>query len=430
MNDFLKKCTLLFLGVCAFFPPSLTATEKDSNRKDINWSIHIDKNQDQIKTTLFNLGVISNLNIQKGLGVNLLYSAIHEQMYGLQLSGVLGYAQNADGVQVGGLANFTKNNASGLMLSGLMNASGGMARGFQFAGITNISGKNMDGLALAGLMNVSTDTMNGVQLSTLLNASGRELNGVQLSLLSNVGARITGVQSSFISNIAAEQMNGLQFAGVANIAYTLDRGMQFSSLANVCLDNMNGVQMALGNYAENVEGTQIGLLNLSTGKVNGWQVGIVNHSKDTTAHKIGLVNVTPKTKIQAMIFGSNTSKINIAVRFKNRTNYSILGVGTHYLDLNDDFSGCLFYRTGLYFPIRKRFEISGDVGYFHIENFEDENVNVPDRMYSIQGRLNLSYRLLPKLSLFASTGYAMTRYYKKNKLFENKGIIEGGIILF
>ena len=424
-----RKLTVLII-ICLAFPTFLTAKHNTSRKRDINWSININKQQDSLRTTLFNLGLISNLHEQKGLGINLFYGAVHQHMYGFQLAGFLSYSNYASGVQVGGFANIIKQDVSGIMLSGLMNATGGVTKGLQIAGITNISGKQFDGLSLAGIMNVSAEELNGLQLSGILNASGKRLNGVQLSILSNVGADVVGVQSSMISNIAAERIKGLQLAGVANIAFNMYKACQVSSLTNICLDDMDGFQFALGNYAENVKGAQIGLLNLSTGKVNGWQIGIVNHSKDTVAHKIGLVNVTPKTRIQAMVFGSNTSKINVAVRFKNRTNYSILGLGTHYFDMNDDFSGCVFYRTGLYFPIKKKFEISGDLGYFHIENFEDETIEVPDRLYSIQARLNLSYRILRKLSIFASTGYAMTRFYKKNKLFENKGIIEGGIILF
>lgn len=430
MNLILRKIAPVLLLGTLLLPFSSSARSRPSKRHDINWSVNINKRQDSIRLTLFNLGIISNIQDLRGFGVNVVHSAVHEEMNGFQLTGLLSYASAANGLQVGGLANIVKNEVNGFMLSGLVNAVGGESSGVQLSGITNISGKRFNGLALSGLMNVSSDELNGVQLSSLLNASGKNIKGVQMSLLSNLATEIHGLQSSMISNIAADRINGLQFSGVANIAFNVSKGMQFSSLTNVCLDNMEGVQFALGNYAENVNGTQIGLLNLSTGKVNGWQIGVVNHSKDTTSHKIGLVNITPKTRIQAMIFGSNTSKINVAVRFKNRQNYSILGIGTHYLDMNDDFSGCLFYRTGIYFPLKKGFEVSGDLGYFHIENFEDEHVNAPERMYSVQARVNLSYRILPKLSIFATTGYAMTRHYKKNKLFENKGIIECGFILF
>ncbi len=430
MKHKLKRMAIL-LGVPILLVPLVGSAEsRTAKRHDINWSVNLYKQRDSLKITLFNLGLISNTQSQSGFGLNLVYGAVHKKMTGVQLAGLLSYANSANGLQIGGLANFVKHDVNGVMLSGLVNAAGGKSKGFQLSGITNIAGEQFDGLALSGLMNVSAEKMNGVQLSALLNTSGKQLKGVQMSILSNVGLSIKGIQSSLISNIAADRIRGVQFAGVANIAFNADKAVQFSSLTNVCIDNMKGVQFALGNYAENVKGAQIGLLNLSTGKVDGWQIGIVNHSKDSTAHKVGLVNITPRTRIQAMIFGSNTSKINVAVRFKNKQNYSILGAGTHYLDMNDDFSGCLFYRTGLYFPLKKGFEISGDLGYFHIENFEDENVQAPDRMYSLQARINLSYQILPKLGLFASTGYAMTRYYKKNKLFENKGIIECGIILF
>jgi len=75
-------------------------------------------------------------------------------------------------------------------------------------------------------------------------------------------------------------------------------------------------------------------------------------------------------------------------------------------------------------------EISGDLGYFHIENFENEDAETPERMYSLQARVNLEYKIRPKFSIFASGGYGMTRYYDKNKFYEKKPIIEIGVVLF
>lgn len=431
MNIHIRLLATFLLAMTVVLPSSLCAQSHTKKSKEINWSINISKQQDSIKTTFFNLGLVSNLQEQHGAGINLISSVVRQSMKGFQLAGIMSFTgDNAEGFQVGGLANVVKHDAAGFMLGGLMNATGGNAGGLQIAGIVNVTGKSYDGLAIGGIMNVSSEKMNGVQLSSVLNASGGTIKGTQLALLSNVGVNIEGLQASLISNIAAKRVQGLQLGGVVNIAVDADKAMQLASLTNICLKNMRGTQLALGNYAEDVKGAQVGLLNLSTGTVDGWQIGVINHSKDTTAHKIGLININPKTRIQAMFFGGNTSKINVAVRFKNKKNYSILGFGTHYLDLNDRFSGCLYYRTGLYFPIKKKFEISGDLGYFHIENFENEDIEIPERMYSLQGRVNLEYKLLRKLSLFVSTGYSMTRYYQKNKFFEKKVIVEGGIILF
>ena len=237
------------------------------------------------------------------------------------------------------------------------------------------------------------------------------------------------MQFSAISNIAAGEIRGLQLCGAVNIAVKTENALQFSGLTNVCQGKLRGVQFAPGNYAGEVSGAQIGLLNLCGGNVKGIQIGIINHSKDTTAHKLGLVNITPKTRIQMMLFAGNTSKLNAAVRFKNRRSYTMLGIGTHYLDLNDKFSGCVFYRAGLYYPIASKLELSGDLGYFHIENFENEDAETPERMYSLQARINLEYKFKSRISFFASGGYGMTRYYDKNKFYEKKPIFEAGVIL-
>ena len=87
-------------------------------------------------------------------------------------------------------------------------------------------------------------------------------------------------------------------------------------------------------------------------------------------------------------------------------------------------------RAGLHYPIAGNLEISGDLGYFHIENFENEDAETPERMYSLQARVNLEYKIRPKFSIFASGGYGMTRYYDKNKFYEKKPIIEIGVVLF
>ena len=311
-----------------------------------------------------------------------------------------------------------------------MNLAGNKAQGVQIAGLANIAGKSQNGVAIGGLMNVSAEKLNGAQVSTLLNISGGEAKGAQVSAIGNVGVNVNGMQFSAISNIAAGEIRGLQLCGTVNIAVKTENALQFSGLTNVCQGKLRGVQFAPGNYAGEVSGAQIGLLNLCGGNVKGIQIGIINHSKDTTAHKLGLVNITPKTRIQMMLFAGNTSKLNAAVRFKNRRSYTMLGIGTHYLDLNDKFSGCVFYRTGLYYPIASKLELSGDLGYFHIENFENEDAETPERMYSLQARINLEYKFKSRISFFASGGYGMTRYYDKNKFYEKKPIFEAGVILF
>ena len=395
----MRIAAILLLGYCAGMSTPAFAQKKDKLKKGPNISLNISAKKDSVKTTYLNIGLLTNIYQLKGIGINAVSSVVQNDMTGFQISG---------------LASITGRHASG----------------FQLGGIANVAGGNANGIMLSGLMNVSAEKLNGAQVSTLLNISGGEAKGAQVSAIGNVGVNVNGMQFSAISNIAAGEIRGLQLCGAVNIAVKTENALQFSGLTNVCQGKLRGVQFAPGNYAGEVSGAQIGLLNLCGGNVKGIQIGIINHSKDTTAHKLGLVNITPKTRIQMMLFAGNTSKLNAAVRFKNRRSYTMLGIGTHYLDLNDKFSGCVFYRAGLYYPIASKLELSGDLGYFHIENFENEDAETPERMYSLQARINLEYKFKSRISFFASGGYGMTRYYDKNKFYEKKPIFEAGVILF
>ncbi len=281
----------------------------------------------------------------------------------------------------------------------------------------------------AGLI-AGIQQLHGAGINAIFNIVRQDVEGLQFGGLANTSHDITGAQVSAISNMSSGTLRGVQLAPVTNTAIHTKRGLQLAGLANVCTQDMRGVQIAYGNYAGEVNGLQLGMFNMSGGEVKGIQIGLVNYSKDSTAHKLGLVSITPQTDIQMMGILGNTSKMNLAVRFKNRHTYTILGGGTHYLDLNEKFSGCLFYRAGTFLPLGRRWELSGDLGFFHIENFENESMTTPERMYSLQARVNLEYKLRSQLSLFASGGYGVTRYYDENRNYERKPIVELGIAVF
>lgn len=411
------------MGICSI-TTSMDAQKYERTAKNIkdnptkkgpNLSVNLPFYTRNGNTTHFNLGLMSNIYRLEGCGLNLLSGTVRNDMNGLQISGLTNITQNnAVGLQISGISNIAGDNSYGCMLSGLMNISNDMFSGVQIAGISNITGDNTRGVNLAGIMNLTSGNVYGLQLAAV----------------GNVGVRVKGLQLAGISNNAIQNLTGMQLCGAANIAVKADKALQLSGITNICQGEFKGVQLAPGNYAGSVRGVQIGLLNLCTGKVEGVQIGVINHSKDSTAHKVGLVNITPSTRIQLLFYGGNMSKTNVAVRFKNRFTYTAMGFGTHYLDLNDKFSGCLFYRAGFFHQLLPKLELSGDFGYFHIENFENEDATTPERMYSLQGRVNIEYRLRKKLHLFASTGYSITRYYNRNKVYEKKPIFEAGVILF
>ena len=251
---------------------------------------------------------------------------------------------------------------------------------------------------------------------------------VQFGVISSVAADGgKGVQLSGVSNTTAHTFNGLQLSGVSNITSGMDRGLQLSGILNVSSAMMRGCQLGAVNYADSLNGAQVGVFNIARKRPKGWQIGLINLSYDSIGHKIGLMNVNPMTVIDVMMYGGSSTKANIALRYRNKSTYSILGVGTHFMGLDSKFSGAVFYRLGQYFQLSPKWSLSGDLGYYHVETFKKNSDDGPERLYSLQARLNADYQFNMKFGAFASVGWGLTRYYDRNETYRNRPLLELGL---
>lgn len=267
--------------------------------------------------------------------------------------------------------------------------------------------------------------MRGVSLSGIINSVGDDMRGVQISGVSNVVKGGNGMQLSLFNNVSSSPFRGVQLSGLSNVSMGMKRGLQIAA-ANVSSSYMRGLQLGGYNYADTLNGSQIGLFNVCVRHPRGVQIGVINYSQDTIAHKIGLVNVNPKTRIDYMFYGGSATKANLAVRFRNRSTYNILGIGTHYFGLDEKFSGALFYRIGQYFQLSPKFSLSGDLGFYHVESFQEHSQDKPERLYSLQARINADYQLGRYTSAFASVGYGDTHYYHGGR-YRRRAIVEAGL---
>ena len=254
------------------------------------------------------------------------------------------------------------------------------------------------------------------------------VKSVQVGILSSVAVgQMKGFQFGGFANMSAAPINGMQLSGISNIAMGVTKGFQLSPLFNISAGEMRGLQTSFYNFSDSLSGVQVGLFNRSVNQNGGVQVGLFNISRDTLAHQWGLFNVTPNTTIDLMLFGGNSNKTNIALRLRNRHHYSIIGVGTHYMGFDSKFSGAIFYRFGLYHPLSPRWTLSGDIGYAHVETFEENSADKPERLFSLQGRMNVDYQISKMLGAFATVGYGDTRYYSDGSSYRHRFIFEAGL---
>ena len=256
------------------------------------------------------------------------------------------------------------------------------------------------------------------------------VKSVQVGVISSVATDGgNGLQLSAVSNASAHKFNGVQLSAVNNIAAGMDKGVQLSALLNVSSAMQRGLQLGSINYADSLNGAQIGLFNIARRRPKGWQVGLINLSYDSIGHKIGLFNINPMTDIDLMLYGGSSTKMNVAIRYRNKSTYNIFGVGTHFMGLDSKFSGALFYRLGQYFQLSPKWSVSGDIGYYHVETFSKNNAEKPERLYSLQARINADYQINKRLGAFASVGWGLTRYYDRNETYRNRPLIELGLTL-
>ena len=272
------------------------------------------------------------------------------------------------------------------------------------------------------------DTLHGFQYGTFLGAARGRADGFMLATLANVAHAFNGVQLSSFNNIVFTPMKGLQLSPITNIAMGVRQGMQFSTIANISSGRMRGLQLSTYNYADTLRGTQIGIINVAQSHPRGVQIGLFNYTRDPEARKIGLVNINPQTRIDVMPFIGTSTRLNLALRFRNAHTYTMIGVGSHFLGLDEDFSGELFYRMGRYWTLAPRWTLGGDVGFGHVETFQDKG-DTPRRMYSLQARVTADYAINDNLGAFVAAGYGTTRRYGSNTNFRSRAIIEAGLAL-
>ena len=82
---------------------------------------------------------------------------------------------------------------------------------------------------------------------------------------------------------------------------------------------------------------------------------------------------------------------------------------------------------GQYKQLSDKWSLSGDIGYYHVETFSKNNNEKPERLYSLQARINADYQFSRKFGAFATVGWGLTRYYDRNETYRNRPLFELGL---
>ncbi|MGN0037286.1 MAG: hypothetical protein ACI36X_08770 [Bacteroidaceae bacterium] len=414
-----QKQTIPLLLACllAIGTPSYTQNARTQKKQKPDLSIGINPmRSDSLRTSLFHIGLLARVRQLKGVGISLVADVVRTDAKGLQVAGLANVVgRNTHGVQLAGVTNVSGYDQCGLMVSGLVGVAGHQVAGITASGLVSVAGGSFCGLAASGLANVAADSYRGVAVAALGNVAAGSAIGLQAGgLVGVIGSNLYGLQAASLLNVCGDRTYGIQVSALANVGVHL-YGMQLSAVANVVPESMRGLQAAVFNYA----GTD----------ARGLQLGLVNYAKDSHTRQLGLVNLKPDTQTQLVLSGGSSMGGLVGVRFLNAHTYTQLGVSLPYLDWNEHFGTAFSYRAGVHQPIGRRFRLSGDAGFAHIETFRADSPSLPARAYALQLRIQAECQVAARCTLFAAGGYGWTRSYHGPSL-AHKPFYEFGLILF
>lgn len=149
-----------------------------------------------------------------------------------------------------------------------------------------------------GSVNVVEGPLSGMQLGILVSVCGVLENspstGAQASLLVNYADGLDGVQLGLAFNRNGVG-SGLQLGLVANFSDRF-RGVQLAAI-NMDGDDIRGAQLGLINAgAKEFRGLQLGAINGCAGEQHGLQVGLLNTAGAMNGVQFGLINMATTSR--------------------------------------------------------------------------------------------------------------------------------------
>ena len=225
--------------------------------------------------TGFTLGILGAGSGEDMDGINIggLGAGAGGSVKGINIGGLgAGAGQNMVGLNIGGLGAGAGQNAIGVNIAILGAGAGQNLYGITLAGLGAGAGQNVSGITFGGLGAGAGQNMTGVNIGGLGVGAGQELRGLSVSLLAAGAPTVKGVAIAG-GAVGGEEITGLSIAlahirienngiltGVTAAAFPYIKGL------------LKGISFGIFNYAYEVSGIQIGLLNYVADNPSGLKI--------------------------------------------------------------------------------------------------------------------------------------------------------------
>ena len=245
------------------------------------------------------LGLFSpSADVLRGVNIGGIGVAAESELSGLNI-GLLGVGSGGDvnGIAIGLFGVGSGENINGISIGGFGVGAGGNVTGITIGGFGVGAGGNSTGL-LFGLFGVGVgENMKGIHIAGFGLGAGGDITGLSIGGFGiGAGKNLEGVNLSLIGIGAGEMIRGLNLAGIGVGSESIE-GITFGGLG-VSANNIRGITLSLGRIKV-VEGGELtgfsaSAYNRIEGSQHGVTIGLVNYAENLSGLQIGLLNIAPR----------------------------------------------------------------------------------------------------------------------------------------
>lgn len=259
----------------------------------VNITLWSAKNNDSAVVNGLSLGLMPEAGELNGINLGLGVSA-EKRLFGVNL-GIIGFGAggNVAGINIGGIGGGAGGNMHGINLGLIGIGAGGDLTGLNIGGIGAGAGGDLKGISIGligvgGGKNVAGITIGGIGVGGSKNVSGLTIGGIG----AGAGEKLSGINVGGVGVGAGNTLTGINIGGVG-VGAPIVRGLSIGGLG-VGGEDVKGVSLALGSVKIDRDGRHTGVsistLNWNKGRQSGLALGIVNYASQLNGFQIGLIN--------------------------------------------------------------------------------------------------------------------------------------------
>ncbi len=228
-----------------------------------------------------------------GISVGGLATVSEGGMRGIHIGGLAAVAEGyMTGVSVGGLAAVSEAGMSGITIGGLAVVAEGEMTGITIGGLAAINEDGLSGINVGGFALITEGTLSGIN-ATLGGIKGARLDGINVGAIGIVAYNEDddeGEEGIVYTGIKAESAKWLTVHGIDIDVEDEIIGLAVSGI-RIHAGSITGGAASLVMLADEMRGFNAGCVNYFDGLQVGLSIGIYNYAEHLNGIQIGLVNI-------------------------------------------------------------------------------------------------------------------------------------------